>query len=219
MVSLALWVVVLGASALTVDRQPTALNVALLTVLLTLCAVSHLQVSALNWSRSWSWREATMLLYSSRYLSEIRGVAGRDAFLAALEALLKGSERRGPQPSLVLVSIPRLEAVRSAMGDLGGGKAVGELAKSIRRAARADDLVGYLGYGRFGVILTNCSREDQEQFLRRLPQRVAISIGDATERLDLSFRELDLAEGHACITGGEYGVDASSAPNGLRRAS
>ena len=205
--TLALWVVAIGAMGLALNRNPTPLNSVLFAVLLTLCAVSHLQTSALNWSRTWNWRQAMMLLYSSRYLSEIRGVAGRDAFLVALESVAHRSAPDGAEPALVLVSIPRLTALRSEMGDLGGRKAVENVAKGIKRMTRADDLVGYLGDGRFGVILANCSIEDREQYLRRLPQHVEVTIADVTKSLAVRVDGLDLKPGYAALSGDDVGLD------------
>lgn len=207
--SLALWVVVIATTWLALYRDRTPLNLTLLAVLLTLCAVSHLQISALNWSRSWNWRQVTMLLYSSRYLSEVRGVAGREAFLVALESVANGSVPEGAEHSLVLVSIPGLDALRSELGDLGGRKAVENLAKGIKRMTRADDLIGYLGEGRFGVIVANCPMEDREPYLRRLQQQVDVTIADVTKRLDVSARGLDLKSGYALISGDHIGLNAA----------
>jgi GGDEF domain-containing protein len=214
-VSLSLWLAAIGATELALYSHHSPLNLTLLVVLLALCAVSHLQIGALNWTRSWNLRQTTMLLYSSRYLSEIRGVAGRDAFIAAFKSLMHDSAPDASHSALILASIPRLEALRSTLGDLGGRKAVENLGQGLKRVTRGDDLVGYLGDGRFGVILANCSDEDSEQYLRRLPRQVDVTVSDVTKWLDVNIDRLDLERGYAIICNSDAVLDAAGVQNAL----
>lgn len=208
--SLALWVAVLLAVDAVCYERPTPANLLLLVVLVALCAVTHLQIRALNWSRAWTWRQATMLLYSSRYLSEVRGVVGRDAFMRLVEASTARPGLKASETALVVVSVRDLDGLRSRLGDLGGRKAVAELASTLRRATRGDDVVGYLGEGAFGVLLPHCSPEQCECYLRRLPEELAVSAGGNTVNVGIDAVASDVREGLALL-----GLVGSLSPSAL----
>jgi len=69
-----------------------------------------------------------------------------------------------------------LGEIQEEHGNHVAKKAVIAVARRLRRASRTIDLLGYLGDGRFGTVLLNCSEGERLQFIRRLPAELELSM-------------------------------------------
>ncbi len=175
-------------------------NYLIMGLLILLFIVVNVHIAVLRWTASREWRRALALLYSSTYLSEIRGLPGREAFLVELAREMARS-RDGAAPfTLGIVSFESLENIRQQKGEHMARRAIKQLAERVMRATRASDLAAYVEEGRIAVLLTDCLYEDALQFVRRIPCEVAVNDGsEGTHQFEVIVRlhEYELREAEA----------------------
>jgi len=174
LITLTLWIVATIAAGLSVQTDPTPLNGLCLALLLALFVVVHLQATLMAWSASRDSSRMLALVYSARYLSEVKGLPARDTFLAELGREMRTSRADGRPCTLVVTRLAELEKIRNGFGDHFAHKAVEQLGARLARITRRGDLLGYVGDGAFATLLVDCSSDQGQQFLRRIPVALAI---------------------------------------------
>lgn len=167
--TLILWILAVGFAYAAHAAQPTTLHGLLLILLLALFVVVHVQATVTAWAVSRDWRRMLALLYSARYLSEVKGLPGREAFLVQLCAEMQASRDGGPACTLVTVRFASLDTIRESFGDQYAHKAVVQLGDRLKRVTRGADLLGYIGEGTFATLLVDCDAAEAQQFVRRVP--------------------------------------------------
>ncbi|MBI5949510.1 MAG: diguanylate cyclase [Chloroflexi bacterium] len=175
--SLALWFVAITSLSLAAWRDGSTVTYVTLGVLLALFLVTHLQAGALKRAHDRGLRASISFLYTTRYMTEIRGFADSTTFLADLKHSRDVTRRSGTPSVVVGVWLSNLEEIRDRHGDHLGSNAVTEFSKTLRRITRGDDLAAYLGSGRFAVLLLDCSFDESSQFVRRVPAFVTAIAG------------------------------------------
>ncbi len=169
LVTLVLWILATIAAFAAFQAFPTPLHLLVLVLLMALFVVVHLQATLMAWSSSHDSTRMLGLIYSARYLSEVKGMPARQAFLTELDREMHVSRGSGRACTLVVTHFANLEAIREKLGDHVAHKAVEQLGARLERVTRGGDLLGYVGEGVFGTLLVDCSDEESQQFLRRIP--------------------------------------------------
>lgn len=99
---------------------------------------------------------------------DLTGLAGRGAFLAALDAALDRSAREGGAPPvLFLLDLDRFKSVNDILGHLVGDAVLRAAAQRIRGALRRGDLAGRIGGDEFAVLLAAPAPEGEVSGIAR----------------------------------------------------
>ncbi len=196
--SLALWFSAIAFQVTAAARAQSTTSYLTLGILLALFFVTHIRLGALRRAHDRGLRSSISFLYTTRYMSEIRGFADAGTFMADLRHSRDLARRSGTPAVVVCVRMASLEAVRDQHGDHMGSKAVSELSRTLQRITRGDDLAAYLGAGQFAILLPDCSFDQGEQFILRIPAVVTTTAGGEpvtipvqVERYDVVTTELD----------------------------
>lgn len=169
LVTLVLWVLAMMSAYSAYVARPSGMHTLILVLLMALFVVVHVQATLAAWAASRDWRRMLALLYSARYLSEVKGMPARDAFLLELEREMRASRNGGSACTLVTIRFASLDAIREMAGDRFTHKAVEDLGGRLKRITRGSDLLGYVGDGTFATLLVDCTQGESEQFVRRVP--------------------------------------------------
>ncbi len=196
--SLALWFSAITFQVTAAWRAGSTVSYLTLGVLLALFFVTHLRFGALRRAHDRGLRSSISFLYTTRYMSEIRGFADGGTFMADLRRSRDLARHSGTPSVVVSVRLANLEEVRGQHGDHMGSKAVGELSKALQRITRGDDLAAYLGSGQFAIMLVDCSFDQSAQFIWRVPTVLTtttggepVTIAVEIERYDVATTDLD----------------------------
>ncbi len=184
LVTLVLWILATVSAFLAFQARTTPLQLLILVLLMALFIVVHLQATLVAWSASRDWSRLLALIYSTRYLSEVKGMPARQAFLAELDGEMRISRAGGPACTLVVTRFAALEAECDTLGDHFAHRAVEQLGARLKRVTRGGDLLGYVGEGTFATLLVDCNKEESQQFLRRIPPSLSI---ESHEKRPVSF--------------------------------
>jgi len=132
----------------------------------------------------------------------LTGLANRARFSEALDAY------RG-DVTVLYADVDRFKTINDRWGHFAGDRVLAEIARRIKAACRAGDLVGRLGGDEFAIALPATATEEALLVARRIiatvteplpadigPERVSVSIGLATGGTDRSTRSglLDVAD-------------------------
>lgn len=196
--SLILWFLVLTFQWNVVIQAGTSTSRVIMFVLVALFLVTHLRIGALKRAHERGLRSTINFLYSTRYMNEVSGLANARTFLEDLRRS-KNMARWFGTPSVVIsLRLANIEEVRDEFGDLVGSKAVRDFSKTLQRITTGDDLVAYVGSGRFAIMLVDCSFDQSAQFTWRIPATiVAVTDGESvtlrveTQRYDVADTEFD----------------------------
>lgn len=194
LVTLALWIITTVTMFTAFQVRPTRLNLLVLVLLLALFVVVHVQATLMAWNASHDSRRMLSLIYSARYLSEVKGVPARETFLAELDREMRNSREAGPVCTLVVTRLAALDGIREKFGDHFAQKAVEQLGARLGRVTRGGDLLGYVGDGIFATLLLDCNGEESQQFCRRIPAELPVdSHAERTETFPIQVhcREYD----------------------------
>lgn len=192
--SLVLWFLALSFQLNVMIETGTGASRVILSVLVALFIVTHLRTGALKRARERGLRSALNFLYSTRYMSEISGVANGGTFLEDLHRA-KDLEQRLATPSVVIsVRLANIEEVRDRFGDGVGSKAIHEFSSTLGRITRGEDLVAYIGTGQFVILLGDCSFEQSAQFTQRIPATIAAVADGDSVTLRVETRRYDVAD-------------------------
>jgi GGDEF domain-containing protein len=192
LVTLALWIITTVTMFAGFQVRPTRLNLLGLVLLLALFVVVHIQATLMAWNASHDSTRMLALIYSARYLSEVKGVPARERFLADLDQEMRSSREAGPVCTLVVTRLAELDRIREKFGDHFAQKAVEQLGAHLRRVTRGGDLLGYVGDGAFATLLIDCNGEESEQFRRRIP--LVLPVESHTERTEPFLTEVRCRE-------------------------
>jgi diguanylate cyclase (GGDEF)-like protein len=190
--SLILWFLALTFQWSAVVQTGTTISQVIMFVLITLFLVTHLRIGALMRAHERGLRSTMDFLYSTRYMNEIAGLADARTFLDDLRRSKNTARWFGTPSVVVSVRLANIDEVRDRYGDHVGSKAVRELAKTLRRITRGDDLVAYLGSGRFAIILVDCSFDQSAQFAWRVPASLAAEANGEPVTLQVEMQRFDV---------------------------
>jgi len=199
--SLILWLCAITLGTGAVLNTGSAISYLTLAVLVALFSVTHLRMGALKRAHEQGLRSAINFLYSTRYMSEIRGLADRATFLESLKISRTRAEPGGTPSVVITMQLENIEGVRDRFGDLVGSKAVKEFARTLQRITKGDDLVAYVGFGRFAILLVDCSFDQSTQFACRIPATVVALTDREPVTLRVETRRFELDELNAAVDG------------------
>lgn len=192
--SLTLWLFVMAMSAAAAFNSHGEITYLMLGLLVALFTITQLRNDALNRAHEQGLRSAINFLYSTRYMTEVRGLADRETFLQSLASAKAMSQRLGVPSVVITVELDNIQQVRDQFGDLVGSKAVRESARTLQRITHGDDFVAYVGWGRFAILLLECSPEQSTQFTSRIPSAIAVMSDDQPITLRVEPRQYDVVE-------------------------
>jgi diguanylate cyclase (GGDEF)-like protein len=104
----------------------------------------------------------------------------RAAFEAAMQVALSGA-MLGRRPALVLVDLDGFKGVNDTRGHASGDRALIAIARALRDAARADDLVARIGGDEFAVLLRD-GNFDTPPFIGARLEEAIDGLGIASDR-------------------------------------
>ena len=115
-VTLFAWTAALYAQVSLAISRPSGANQATLALLVVLFVVAHFHLAVVRWATHRDWRRAMALVYSSAYLSELRGFPGRDTFTAEIQREIANARESGLTFTLAVISFESIEAIRQRPG-------------------------------------------------------------------------------------------------------
>jgi diguanylate cyclase (GGDEF)-like protein len=128
------------------------------------------------------------LIAASRIYA-LTGVANRGVLDDGLAAVHRQAVREGEGYAVVMIDVDRFKAYNDAYGHPAGDRVLQRVAQALRRAVRAEDIVGRYGGEEFMVLLEGINEENAA--------RKAEDLRAAVEALDLQH---DLNDAHGCVT-------------------
>ncbi len=97
--------------------------------------------------------ERLAYLESVSVTDELTGVLNRRGFVLELSRAIAAAERGGPQGVLLLCDLDGFKAVNDRHGHRAGNEVLRQIATTLRRRVRKNDVVGRLGGDEFAVLL------------------------------------------------------------------
>ncbi|GAB4329152.1 MAG: hypothetical protein Kow0010_13310 [Dehalococcoidia bacterium] len=176
-ITLVAWLGVLVLIALTAFTSPTVPNIVTGSAFVLLFAAINVQWLVAAWARGKHWRRFTSKMLGSAYISELYGLPNRNYLLAELRREIAASRSQGTPFTLLQISFDTLAEVKERRGEEFCRRAIAAMAELLRRITRDSDFIGYLGEGRFVVILNECTEEHAHSYLKRVPGSIAVSDG------------------------------------------
>lgn len=206
------WAAAFGTQLMALAVDPAPWNQGAFAGLVVAFAAVQLHLVTLYRRLTGDWRQALELTVRALRPGQQEAVRARDAFMAEVQREQLRARAAG-QPSTLVVATVDLQTIERAHGDRAARAAVRELAGKVARAARATDLIGYLGYGQVCALLTDCSRDEAQHFTRRLPTEVTVSgrwRGTLTFGVTVRLSEFDPLTGEPIDVGDEAGRDPAT---------
>ena len=103
---------------------------------------------------------------------DLTKVANRRQFLEACAVEIENAQRQKTPLTLVFLDLDNFKALNDTLGHQRGDELLVATADSIRQALRAGDHVGRLGGDEFGVLLPRTDRDQAEQVLARIHEKI-----------------------------------------------
>jgi diguanylate cyclase (GGDEF)-like protein/PAS domain S-box-containing protein len=117
----------------------------------------------------------------------LTGLPSRPMFLELLDGAVKrAAEARDYDFAVCFVGMDRLNVVNEDLGYSAGDQVLAEMARRLRRASRAQDVVARIGGDEFGILLEAAGPEDVQRFVQRLNEAVRTPMHLADHNLHLS---------------------------------
>ena len=110
----------------------------------------------------------------------LTGLGNRRAFDETLTVEIARSD--GSPLALGLVDVDNLKRINDRYGHLEGDRSLGEVARTLERAARATDRCFRWGGDEFVVVMSNTDRESADDVLRRMAETVSRNCEDPDGR-------------------------------------
>ena len=98
------------------------------------------------------------------------GMLNRDTFFVALER----SRRKTDSGALLIIDADHFKKINDSFGHLTGDKALLEIADAIKRAVRAEDLLGRIGGEEFAAFLGGATDEEAMRVAERIRSEVEL---------------------------------------------
>jgi diguanylate cyclase (GGDEF)-like protein len=199
MVGMGCWALIIVVQVGVTAAKPTLGNSIILLALALLFAAVHAQLLLLNWAGHRRWRNVTMKLMGSTYISDVEGLPNRNYLLSELRREMPRARTNGKPFTIVVLSLDSIEAVARRRGHDFAERAIRATADTVRRITRRTDFVSDLGGGRFCVLLADCTIAESTSYLQRVPPAIAVSDGRHVFDVPLSIRvrEYDMEAGYA----------------------
>lgn len=102
----------------------------------------------------------------------LTGLMNQHAFETVLERALQEARADGLQHSVLNIDIDQLQVLNEAHGRETGDQVIRRVGELLRGKLRSTDTVGYLGEGRYGVLLEKCNIEEGMRVADALSNRV-----------------------------------------------
>jgi diguanylate cyclase (GGDEF)-like protein/PAS domain S-box-containing protein len=117
----------------------------------------------------------------------LTGLPSRPMFLELLDGAVKrAAESRDYDFAVCFVGVDRLNVINEDLGYSAGDQVLVEMAKRLRRATRAQDVVARIGGDEFGILLESTGPEDVQGFVHRVMESVRAPMKLADHNLHLS---------------------------------
>ncbi len=107
-------------------------------------------------------------LYETALLDPITGVHARGDFEKCLLRNVRDAFRSQQSLALVMVDLDRTKQIKDSERHLAGDEALAMVAKALRQATRATDVVGRYSGDQFGVIVSQAGTEGALRFVERV---------------------------------------------------
>jgi diguanylate cyclase (GGDEF)-like protein/PAS domain S-box-containing protein len=103
----------------------------------------------------------------------LTGLPSRPMFLELLDGAVKrAAESRDYDFAVCFVGMDRLNVINEDLGYSAGDQVLAEMARRLRRASRAQDVVARIGGDEFGILLESAGPEDVQRFVQRLTEAI-----------------------------------------------
>jgi diguanylate cyclase (GGDEF)-like protein/PAS domain S-box-containing protein len=117
----------------------------------------------------------------------LTGLPGRAMLIELLDnAVKRAAETKDYDFAVCFVGIDRLNVVNEDLGYSAGDQVLAEVAKRLRRASRAQDVVARIGGDEFGILLETTGTEEIHHFVARLMEAVKAPLNLHDHDLHLS---------------------------------
>ena len=117
----------------------------------------------------------------------LTGLPSRPMFLELLDGAVKrAADTRDYDFAVCFVGMDRLNVVNEDLGYSAGDQVLAEVARRLRRASRAQDVVARIGGDEFGILLESAGPEDVQRFVQRLTEAIRAPMHLADHNLHLS---------------------------------
>lgn len=176
-VTLALWVAVVGFAVAAFVTDRTVTTGVLSGAFVLLFAAVHAQWLLSSWARSRGWRRFAARMTGNGYISELYGLPNRNYLLAEIRREISASRTQESTFTMLHFSFETLEGIRERRGDEFADRAIAAMVKLLRRITRDSDFISYIGDGQFVILLNECTGPQSMTYLRRVPGTIAVSNG------------------------------------------
>jgi diguanylate cyclase (GGDEF)-like protein len=112
-------------------------------------------------------------------IDDLTGVLGRRAFVAQAEAMFEAAKAVQSKLSVAILDIDNFKGINDTYGHAVGDRALAQVASTLSRETRQNDLVGRIGGEEFALLLPLTGKEDAVRFTNRLRAIVAASASQA----------------------------------------
>lgn len=134
-------------------------------------------------------------------IDALTGAFNRHEWEEAADREVKRAERHEYDISLVSLDLDHFKIINDEQGHAVGDRYLRELAESVTRQLRPEDVFARLGGDEFSILLPNCPQDQMTKIVKRLrtslPQELSISMGIASlqpeETLESLQRRADQA--------------------------
>jgi diguanylate cyclase (GGDEF)-like protein len=175
--SFILWGLILGYEIVATGKNPSFANVVTTSAFILLFISVNLQMWLQQWSGNRNWHRVMSRLHGSSYISEAFSLPNRNYLLAELRREMPRARAAGLPFVLVQVSLDTIDDIRKRRGQDYANRSVTSLAEVLKRVTRNSDFIAHTGGATFCVVLNECSREQCQNYLQRVPGMVAVSDG------------------------------------------
>ncbi len=132
----------------------------------------------------------------------LTGVASRDAFFAAANALINERRRAFRPLSVVMIDLDDFKLVNDEAGHAAGDRVLAGVAACCRQSLRDGDVIGRLGGDEFAALLPGAGPVDAQTVIDRIRGKLAREAGTDT----LAGRSVTVSIGLALYREGEGGI-------------
>ncbi len=178
-----LWMTVLGFVGAIAVSNPSPGNTALAVVFGLLFVATNLQFWLQRSTGHHRWQSVSARLGYSSFIDEDITLPNRNYLLSEIRREISKAAAHGVSFALVQVSGHKFSAIRKRRGDEFADRALNSLVGLLRRVTGDTDFLAYVDAATFVVLIVDATREDANNFLRKIPGWLFIS--DGHQMLDI----------------------------------
>lgn len=119
----------------------------------------------------------------------LTGLPGRAYFLESLDGVVRRArDSKDFDFAVCFIGVDRLNIINEDLGYAAGDQVLTEVARRLRRVARAQDVVARIGGDEFGVLLESAQTQDVQRFTERAQEaiRAPLRLSDHDVHLSIS---------------------------------